>query len=329
MKEFVKNSYLGVTNLSHHTSILLSLCLPHINRANSKGKPRMTTQNHHDWQTALSTSYEQLNNTLVLHVPQLIGALFLILLGWAIAWLSSKLTLTTLKFISRIWQKVARETAITAVTEIKSSHAAVISKTIFWVVMLFFIAAATSSLGLDFFSSWLSAVLGYFPQFLAAVFIVMVGYLLGNIVGVMTESAAQASSFSQATSLGNLAKFSIFFVALVVGIEQLGINIQFITTFIIVVVGVLLFGLALAFGLGSKAFVANIIAARQAKRYFRLNEYLKIADVEGVLIDITPTMLLVETEDGRIFIPAHVCMENKAGVAVIVECKSTSATTQS
>jgi hypothetical protein len=34
-----------------------------------------------DWQTALSSSYEQLNNDLVLHVPQLIGVLFLILLG--------------------------------------------------------------------------------------------------------------------------------------------------------------------------------------------------------------------------------------------------------
>lgn len=287
----------------------------------------MTTQN--DWKTALSTSYEQLNNTLVLHVPQLIGALFLILLGWVIAWLCSKLTLTTVKFISRMWQKVAREVAVTGVAEIKSSHAAVISKTVFWVVMLFFIAAATSSMGLDFFSSWLNNLLSYVPQLLATVFIVMVGYLLGNIVGVMTESAADASSISQATFLGSIAKFSIFFVAIVVGIEQLGINIQFITTFIIVVVGVLLFGFALAFGVGSNAFVANSIAARQAKRHFRLNEYLKIGSVEGTLIDITSTMLLIETEEGRVLIPARVCLENKAGVAVIVECTPTSTSAKS
>ena len=277
----------------------------------------MTIQN--DWQTALFTSYEQLNNTLVLHVPKLIGALFLILLGWVIAWGCSKLTLTTVKFISQIWQKVARDVSVTGATEIKSSHAAVVSKTVFWVVMLFFIAAATSSMGLDFFSLWLNTLLSYVPKILATVFIVMVGYLLGNIVGVMTESAAEASSFSQSTLLGNVVKFSIFFVALIVGIEQLGINIQFITTFIIVVVGVLLFGIALAFGMGSHSFVINIIAARQAKRHFRLNEYLKIDDVEGTLIDITSTMLLIETEEGRVLIPARVCMENKEGVAVIVE----------
>jgi hypothetical protein len=55
-------------------------------------------------------------------------------------------------------------------------------------------AAATSSLGLDFFSSWLNALLSYVPQLLASVFIVMAGYLLGNILGVMTESAAEASN---------------------------------------------------------------------------------------------------------------------------------------
>tara|TARA_R110002153_G_scaffold15822_2_gene56254 strand:+ start:14287 stop:15168 length:882 start_codon:yes stop_codon:yes gene_type:complete len=277
----------------------------------------MASQNN--WQSALSTSYEQLNNYLVTHVPQLISALFLILLGWVIAWVCSKLTLTTVRFISRMWQKAAREVTSTKVTEIKLSHALVISKTVFWVVMLFFIAAATSSLGLDFFSSWLNALLGYIPQMLAAVFIVLAGYLLGNFVAVMVESAAENSSFKQPSSLGSIAKFSIFFVSIVVSVEQLGINIQFITTFIIVVVGVLLFGMALAFGMGSNSFVANIIAAKQAKNHFRINEYLKIAGTEGTLVDITATMLLIETEQGRVLIPARVCMEEKQGISVIVE----------
>ena len=277
----------------------------------------MTTKN--DWQSALSTSYEQLNNYLVTHVPQLISALFLILLGWVIAWVCSKLTLTTVTFIGRMWQKAAREVTSTKVAEIKLSHAIVISKTVFWVVMLFFVAAATSSLGLDFFSSWLNALLSYLPQMLAAVFIVLAGYLLSNVVAVMVESAAESSSFSQPSTIGSIAKFTIIFVALVVGIEQLGINVQFITTFIIVVVGVLLFGMALAFGIGSNSFVANIIAAKQAKNHFRLNEYVKIANTEGTLVDITATMLLIETEQGRVLIPARVCMDEKQGIAVIVE----------
>jgi hypothetical protein len=73
-----------------------------------------------------------------LHVPKLIGALFLILLGWLIAWVFSKLTLTSVMFISRMWQKVVRDVAVKGVDEIKASHAAVIGKKAFWVVMLIF-----------------------------------------------------------------------------------------------------------------------------------------------------------------------------------------------
>ncbi|MFT4809571.1 MAG: hypothetical protein ACI9LX_002925 [Paraglaciecola sp.] len=40
-------------------------------------------------------------------------------------------------FISRMWQKVVREVAVKGVDEIKASHAAVIGKKAFWVVMLF------------------------------------------------------------------------------------------------------------------------------------------------------------------------------------------------
>ncbi|MBA6265481.1 hypothetical protein [Colwellia sp. Bg11-12] len=47
---------------------------------------------------------------------------------------------------------------------------------------------------------------------------------MGNLVGVMIESAAEVSSFNQPKPLGNIAKFSIFFIARVVGIEELGIN---------------------------------------------------------------------------------------------------------
>ena len=77
--------------------------------------------------TTLFTSHEHLNNYLVLYVPQLIGVLFLILLGWAIASSFNKLTLTTIKFISKVWKKLAQEVAVTGAAEMKAPHAIGIS----------------------------------------------------------------------------------------------------------------------------------------------------------------------------------------------------------
>ncbi|MFT6270040.1 MAG: small-conductance mechanosensitive channel [Alphaproteobacteria bacterium] len=282
---------------------------------------KMVTKN--DWKNALSASYEQLNDYLILHVPQLIGALILMILGWAAAWVCSKLTLNIVKFVSKLWQKTANKVAATGVAEIKASHAQVISKTVFWLVILFFIAAAASSLGLNFFSTWLTALLGYVPQLVAAIFISTVGFVLGNIAKSMIQSSAETTSYSQANTIGNIVKFSIFFVALIIGVQQLGLNIQFITTFIIVFGAVMLFGVALAFGMGSQSLVANIVGARQAKNNLRLKDHIKFSHIEGTLVDITTTMLLIETEKGRIFLPARVYMDNIDGVAVINESSST------
>lgn len=286
----------------------------------------MTTKN--DWQTAVSRSFEQLNDYLIMHVPQLIGALLLMILGWVLAWVCSKLTLNIVKFVSRLWQKTAKKVSATGVSEIKASHALLISKTVFWVVILFFVAATTASLGLDFFSSWLTTLLGYVPQILAAIFITIVGYVLGNIAKAMVESTAQDPSDNQARTIGSMLKFSIFFVALIIGLEQLGLNIQFITTFIIVFGAVMLFGVALAFGMGSQSLIANIVGARQAKNNLRIHDYLKFANIEGTLVDITTTMLLIETEKGRVFLPARVYMDNVDGIAVISDSTSTVTSTK-
>lgn len=280
-----------------------------------------------NWQTALLGSYERLNQYLVDHIPHVVGAIFLIVIGLVIAWLLSKLALSLVKLSARLWQKILHvmsqknKPIVTKNVELKPLHSMVISRTVFWLVMLFFITAASSSLGLDIVSSWLNSLISFVPQIVATILIVIAGYLLGNIAGIMVESAAKNTGFAQASTTGNIVKTSIFFVAIVIGSEQLGINVYFITTFIIVVAGVMLFGIALAFGLGSATYISNILAAKQYKNQLHLREYVKFGDVEGVLVAVTPTMLILETESGRTLLPANVCMQSKLGVAIVVEQK--------
>jgi small-conductance mechanosensitive channel len=276
----------------------------------------MVDQN--DWQTALSTSYEQLISYLTTHIPHFIGAVFLLLLGWLLAWVLSKLTLTALRFIGQMWDKATRSVSSGNPAKLKPSHGLVISKIVFWVVILFFVAAAASTLGLDFFASWLSAFLAYVPQLLASLVILVGGYLLANIAATMAQSTAETAGFAQPSLVGNLTKLAILFTAMVIGIEQLGINIQFITSLFIVASGVLLFGIALAFGLGSKALIANLLGAKQARKHVSLNDHIRIGEIEGTLVDITNTMLVIETASGRIFFPAQCCLDASFHLSVLM-----------
>ena len=62
----------------------------------------MATEGTFDnWQHALSASYEQLINQLVTHTPQLLGAALMLFVGWIVAWLLSKLTISLFKLCNR------------------------------------------------------------------------------------------------------------------------------------------------------------------------------------------------------------------------------------
>ncbi|MFC3033294.1 mechanosensitive ion channel family protein [Pseudoalteromonas fenneropenaei] len=256
------------------------------------------------WQHALAASYEQLLSQIATFLPHLFGAIMLLLLGWGIAWALSKLTLTLLALTNRVMASVSQRLQSEKIIQLNPKHARFISRAIFWVIMMFFIAAATSSLGLDFFSGWIASLLSYLPKLVAGVLIMVGGYLIGNLVAAMARAGAQSMGFARVEAVARTAKLAVLFTAMVIGVEQLGINIQFVTNIVIVVTGVLCFGVALAFGLGSRELIANTVAARQVLRHCRINDQIEIAGLSGRLTEVTATMVVIESDKGRTLLPA-------------------------
>ena len=261
------------------------------------------------WETTLVTSYEQLIAYLVAYLPQILGALILLVLGWFIAWLAQKMTTSLLSMLSKLANSMGHKLEAAKKIHIKPQQARLAGKVVFWIVMLFFFAAATSSLGMDFIASWLKEFLSYLPRILAAVVIVLCGFLIGSIASSMATAAAYNAGLQHSKRIGSLVKVVIIFIGGVIGIEQLGVNIHFITTIIIVQLGVLSFGVALAYGFGSSELVKNLAGARQAKKHFKHGDKIRIAEFEGELIEISSTMLILDGERGRTLVPARLCLE--------------------
>lgn len=261
------------------------------------------------WETALLTSYEQLITYLVAYVPQLLGALILIFIGWVVAWILAKMTTSLMSLLSRFINKITRTVLPAKKIEFTPQHARLAGRVVFWVVMLFFFAAATSSLGMVFIATWLKEFLGYLPSILAGGVIILGGYFIGSIASAMTVAAADSAGFRHSLRAGILVKWLITAIAAVIGIEQLGINIHFITTLIIVLLGVLSLGLALAYGLGSSELVKNLVGARQAHKHLRAGDQIEIAGIDGRILEISASMLVIETAKGKALVPARYCME--------------------
>ena len=63
--------------------------------------------------------------------------------------------------------------------------------------------------------------------------------------------------------------------------------------------------IALAFSLGAKTTVENLLAAQAIGRTYHEGDRIRIGDIEGRILRITRTGLIVETESGQTLIPAR------------------------
>jgi len=274
----------------------------------------MDSTDAESWQEVLVLTYHQLVQQFIVFAPKLLIAAVLLVVGWLVALLLAKLTRIGLEWLNKLLSRMFAHLLPKAGLTGSGAYTRFVSRVVFWLVLLFFVAASANSLGLDLVSSWMGELLLYLPQFVVGVIIIVAGYVLSTIARLMTASAAHSVGFSQAQLLGRSVQLAVLITAVVIGIEQLGINIQFLTQFFIVITGVLAAGFSLAFALGARQLVANIIGAQQAQKLFQVGDEIAVADVRGVLIEVTGSALILETSQGRTAVPAHLLMRHVSHV---------------
>ena len=180
----------------------------------------------------------------------------------------------------------------------------VLSSVVFWGVFVFFVAAATELLGVPVIGPALAAIGAYLPRVAATIVIVMLGLLLADLGRTGVTGAAASARIPAALTLGRIAQLAILLGTIVVSFEQLGIQTTFVVIVIAIVLAAMLGGAALAFGLGARTAVSNILAGYYLVRSYRVGQRVRIGEIEGRIVEITPTSVLVRTAQGHALVPA-------------------------
>jgi hypothetical protein len=84
----------------------------------------------------------------------------------------------------------------------------------------------------------------------------------------------------------------------------LGIDISFLLVLTGILLGTLLFSVALAFGLGARTMVSNIISCHYIRSIYRIGNVVEIDGIKGNIIEITGAFVVIETENGQVTVPA-------------------------
>ncbi|HEX9565763.1 MAG TPA: hypothetical protein VF981_17410 [Gemmatimonadaceae bacterium] len=256
-------------------------------------------------QQDLFSGLGDVSQSVAASLPTLLTAAALVLGGWILgrllAWLARRA-------VSAPLERLARRPSLQHA--IDSSGAAtqvpgVIAGFVFWVVFIFFMAAAMETLGLPVVTASLSRVAYYLPNVLAALAVLFAGIILGKVISSGVIRAVGASGMAFGSLIGNTVRGTVILVAAVVAIEQVGIQADVLIVFVAVVVGTVLAGAGLAFGLGARTAVSNIIASHYVAQAYQVGQTVRLAGMEGQIVETAPTAVFIATPEGRVMIPAN------------------------
>lgn len=178
-------------------------------------------------------------------------------------------------------------------------------RVVFWLVFTIFLGAATAVLGFPVLSAWLEGLAGYLPQVLAAAAIVLLGVLSGMLLRIVVIAAARSAGFGYARSLGRAAQIAVLALAGAVAIEELGIRVTFLIVVAAVVLGAAFGGAALAFGLGARDSVGNLLASHYLSKWYRVGQRVRLGEHEGRIIEMLPSAVVLRTDAGKLYVPAR------------------------
>lgn len=185
--------------------------------------------------------------------PREVWALVLAPLGWlgalALRWTTTAF-LNLVRF-DRLAERVGLSTFLKT-GQVPYTPARLAGLALYWVALLATLVGVSVLLDLALVTAVSERLAELVPGFLAAVLIVVIGFLLVSFLANFVVTLARNAAWTQARLLGRGVRILGIVIVLGVASEQLGLNLSLVHSLLLILAGGLALGGALAFGLGGQ-----------------------------------------------------------------------------
>jgi len=213
------------------------------------------------WADVLAQSFYSLLYGVVAFLPNLLVAIIIVIIGWLIGAGLGRLVAQVVN-AARV-DEALRSAGVDKVVErggMRMNSGAFLGGLVKWFFILVFLIAAFDVLRLTEVTFFLrTVVLGYLPQVIIAVLILLVAAVLADVVQRVVAGSAAAANIRSANFLGALARWAIWIFAILAALDHLQIADNFVQPLFTGLVVALALAFGLAFGLGGQQAAARFI----------------------------------------------------------------------
>ncbi len=193
-------------------------------------------------------------------LPNLLVALIIFAIGWVLAALIERLVESVFKAL-----KVDAALKSAGLEDVVKRAGYNLNSGLFvgtlvkWFIIVVFLMASFDVLGLAEVNNFLREVVGYLPEVIVAVLILMVAVVVANAMQKLVVASSRAAHIKSAELLGRVTKWAIWIFAVLTALFNLGIAPGLIQTIVMAVFAGAALAIGLAFGLGGKEVAQRLL----------------------------------------------------------------------
>ena len=257
------------------------------------------------WESAFASAVGEFLQRVIAYLPNLAAAAGLIVLGWIVALLARAIVGRVLGGVLALLARQPRLGRTLERGRLGPEFARLVSRVVFWFILTLFVAAAVERLQLTIAAALVTAFAAWLPRVLVALVVVFAGIVAGQLAYATVHRAAAATGVPQAGLLARSVQMILVFFAIVTAADQIGVHSTRLTVVVATAVGAILGGATLAFGLGSRVAVSNIVAVFYLLKTYRVGQVVRIGEVEGEIVEISQTGVFIAAPEGRVLVPGR------------------------
>ncbi len=212
------------------------------------------------WTDVVVNSFATLWVGFMEYVPRIVGALIVLIIGLIVAAGLDALVEKIFEmikldsFLEKLGLKPIFERA-----GLKLRGAYFLGRLVYWFVVIAFLLAVSDSLGLYALSGFLTSVLNYLPNVIAAVLILLAALVVGHFLRRIVTASVLSAQLHAAHFLGTLVWWVVVVFGFLAALSQLDIASQIIQTLVAGFIALLALAGGLAFGLGGKDYASHLL----------------------------------------------------------------------
>lgn len=207
--------------------------------------------------------FEKFINRLLQFLPNLLLAVLLLVTGVVIGLIADFVLRTALSGIG-LDRRAERWGLVASLRKwgISSSLSEVAGRVCLWLIIVLFAIVALDAMSVLEVDLLLSRFFLYLPSLFVAIVIVVAGLIFGNFLGRAALVWSVNAGLGMAAVISAAVRFAAIFLSITMALEQLGVAPTAALIVFSILLGGLVLGLAIAFGLGGEDMARQFLEKR-------------------------------------------------------------------